>query len=95
MEQKSPSRSFLTKYFPLFLSDSDPSLFSENGDPPPHISYISGSQQQPSRSNTKTRGTEDIVLDTPDLVKLKIIKIDLQGEYILLHYKSLNISNTF
>merc|ERR550525_1756701 len=38
------------------LSDNVPSLFCLKGDPPPHSSYISGSQQQPSRSNTTTLG---------------------------------------
>ena len=39
------------------LSDKVPSLFSLNGAPPPlHSSYISGSQTQPSRSNTRHRG---------------------------------------
>ena len=43
------------KYSPLFLD--------LNGDPPPHISYISGRQTHPSRSKTKTFGSGDEELD--------------------------------
>ena len=45
-------------------------LFSLNGLPPPQSSYISGSQQHPSRSNTNAFGRRDMVFRSSDSMKL-------------------------